>query len=438
MRTRTTLTLLLACVATILATAAPAEGQLRRIRRAAQQAVESEVDRQIARLLQEAIRCAISDPTCDNEARSGGEEVIYTDGSGEVIVDDDGVPITDRDEAAKRAGYDTSADAEPPMVKPGEGAWANYDFVPGEIVLFYDDFSNDRVGDFPRRWSLTAGNWEVVEWQGGRYLRATAGGQVEIPLPKTLPERFTVEFPVSVDHGNAYVRVTTDDAWYGTRAYAGSSAVVEWGRAGLRPVKDEGPTTLGPVEHRFDRDGLATFRVMADGDYMKLYLDENRVTNAPNAVFPRTDRLVIAVGSASPANPILIGPVRIGEGGLDLYDRLAEEGRVATQGILFDIDSARIRPESTPTLEEIGTMLQEHPELRIRIEGHTDSTGDDAHNQTLSEERAAAVRGFLMESYGVDGSRLEAQGFGETSPVDSNDTPEGRQNNRRVELVRLG
>ena len=82
-------------------------------------------------------------------------------------------------------------------------------------------------------------------------------------------------------------------------------------------------------------------------------------------------------------------------------------------------------------------MLQEHEDLRIRIEGHTDATGDDASNQTLSEARAEAVRQFLVDTYGIDESRLESQGFGESSPVDTNDTTEGQQNNRRVELIKL-
>lgn len=82
-------------------------------------------------------------------------------------------------------------------------------------------------------------------------------------------------------------------------------------------------------------------------------------------------------------------------------------------------------------------MLQEHPKLRIRIEGHTDSTGDDASNLDLSERRANAVRDFLVESYDLDPSRLEVRGLGETEPIDDNSTPEGRQNNRRVELVKL-
>jgi outer membrane protein OmpA-like peptidoglycan-associated protein len=135
--------------------------------------------------------------------------------------------------------------------------------------------------------------------------------------------------------------------------------------------------------------------------------------------------------------PIYIGNIRLAAGGRDLYDDLVEKGRVATRGILFDVDSDRIRPESTPTLEEIGEMLSAHPNLRIAIEGHTDSDGDDAHNQNLSEKRAEAVRQFLIATYGLDGDRLESTGFGESVPAADNDTPEGKQQNRRVELVVL-
>lgn len=82
-------------------------------------------------------------------------------------------------------------------------------------------------------------------------------------------------------------------------------------------------------------------------------------------------------------------------------------------------------------------MMRAHPDLRLRIEGHTDNVGNSGFNQTLSEKRAAAVKAFLEKEYGIKGDRLEAQGFGDTRPVASNDTPEGRQSNRRVELVKL-
>ncbi len=185
--------------------------------------------------------------------------------------------------------------------------------------------------------------------------------------------------------------------------------------------------------------GLVPVRILVDGSYAKVYVGERRVANIPNAEFKRSDELWLQNSyDANEVTPLYIGPVRVAEGGTDLYGRLSEEGRVATQGILFALNSATIRPESTPTLVEIGAMLRDHPELRLRIEGHTDSTGDDESNLDLSGQRAEAVRTFLVASYGIDGARLETEGFGETSPVDDNNTPEGRQNNRRVELVRLG
>jgi outer membrane protein OmpA-like peptidoglycan-associated protein len=110
---------------------------------------------------------------------------------------------------------------------------------------------------------------------------------------------------------------------------------------------------------------------------------------------------------------------------------------VATHGILFATGSAEIQGESTPTLKEIGQMLAAHTDLRLTIEGHTDNTGSAATNQTLSEQRAAAVKHYLATHFDVDAARLDAKGFGASKPVASNDTPEGRQQNRRVELVKM-
>src|SRR5690606_5433970 len=120
-----------------------------------------------------------------------------------------------------------------------------------------------------------------------------------------------------------------------------------------------------------------------------------------------------------------------------VYARRVADGRAARQGLSCDAGPHRLRPESTPTLEVIADMLKAHPDLRIRIEGHTDSTGNPQSNLVLSEKRAAAVKDYLATKHGIDAGRLETQGFGDTKPVGDNDTPEGRQANRRVELVKL-
>ncbi len=111
-------------------------------------------------------------------------------------------------------------------------------------------------------------------------------------------------------------------------------------------------------------------------------------------------------------------------------------GHIALYGVYFDTDSADIKPESSATLEEMSKLLQSRPSLKLQVVGHTDSQGDYEHNMDLSRRRAAAVATSLASRYGVDSGRLRAAGVGPLSPVASNDTPEGRAKNRRVELVK--
>jgi|TARA_B100002003_G_scaffold250000_1_gene287859 outer membrane protein OmpA-like peptidoglycan-associated protein len=135
----------------------------------------------------------------------------------------------------------------------------------------------------------------------------------------------------------------------------------------------------------------------------------------------------------------------VDEAGLDLsveFDAdallaaLTKDGRVALYGILFDVDRATLQPGSGEVLDTIASIMSAQPGLRLEVQGHTDSTGTAERNRTLSQERAAAVVSVL-QLYGVDASRLEARGFGPDQPIGDNSTENGRQRNRRVELVRL-
>lgn len=423
-----------AVIAVWLALPAPADAQLRRLTRAAREAAESEVTSVVDQLIRNAIRCAVDDPVCVREAEESGEDVIFVGDDGEVITNEDGEPITDREEAMA---------AQPAPPAPGEGAWANYDFVPGDRILYYEDFASDRVGDFPRRMEFVGGNWEVVEWEGRRLLRNTGPrhAAVKIPLPEALPERFTIEIEAYLPHGNQTMVIATAPPRAGQRwGSVGGNAIQLAGNgqsSGVVHSARTGTESTNKVAEFSER--LMPMRIMVDGQYAKVYAEERRISNIPNAEFERGDAVYLEnTYFADEEYPMLIGTIRIAAGGADLYSRLEADGRVATQGILFATNSDRIRPESTPTLDEIAGMLADHPELRLSIEGHTDSDGDDAHNQDLSERRAQAVRRFLTEQAGIDPARLETAGFGETRPAVDNGTPEGKQQNRRVELVRLG
>lgn len=110
--------------------------------------------------------------------------------------------------------------------------------------------------------------------------------------------------------------------------------------------------------------------------------------------------------------------------------------RVEVPGVYFDFDRATLKPESGRALQSIADLMRRQPTWRLSIEGHTDNVGADPYNQDLSVRRAAAVRVALTRDYSAAPARLTSAGFGERSPVETNDTVAGRARNRRVELVR--
>jgi outer membrane protein OmpA-like peptidoglycan-associated protein len=101
--------------------------------------------------------------------------------------------------------------------------------------------------------------------------------------------------------------------------------------------------------------------------------------------------------------------------------------------VKFDFDKAQVKPESYGDIENLADFMTQYPQTTTVVEGHTDSVGSDAYNQTLSERRASAVRDVLVNQYGVGGDRVNAAGYGETRPVADNASADGRAVNRRVE-----
>jgi len=401
---------------------------------------------QFGKRLKDAVKRTAEDKAIQKttEAENKAIDDALADGGDRSASTEEAAPSTASAAAAPAAAQTaaTSASATAPAAKPkkaGEGAFVNFDFVPGDRGLFYDDYAGDNLGDFPRRFEFEEGNAEVAEWEGARWLRVSQTSKFSIVLPETLPERFTVEFDF----------VTNDKA---SRSWPlllnMSAAESNWESQGasnpqVRFGTRDGGVYTGKIEAKGPANGdfqntVVHARLMTDGKYTKVYINGVRVGNGPNADLGRSKKVQfwLPAYDETSENVTMIGPVRIAAGGKKLYDALAEKGRVATQGIYFDTGSDAIRQESAPTLKEIGTMLKDHPELKLTIEGHTDNVGKSESNQALSERRAAAVRQYLLDSYQIDGARLEAKGLGQTKPVGSNDTAEGRQQNRRVELVK--
>jgi outer membrane protein OmpA-like peptidoglycan-associated protein len=336
------------------------------------------------------------------------------------------------------AASKTSGSTAAPSTAAAPVLWTNYDFVPGERVIYYADFTDDQVGNFPARLQFVEGNMEVAELGGRRVLRATSQSKLSIPLPEVLPQRFTIEIDVinrpSLDGADFHLRGTPgriDDA---------KTSIIAWGSDGVAMLGGGGGEVRlsnNEANRARYRGKPALVRILGDGKYIKVYLDEKRLANVPNANFDRSKLLHLVVDARTDENSAYISRIRVAESRKSIYDDLMAAGHTATQGLLFDTGSDRLKPESTPTLKQLAAMLEQHPELKLRIEGHTDNVGSKDGNRALSEKRAASVKAALIKDYKTNGGRLESKGFGDTKPAGANDTAEGRSNIRRVELVKI-
>ena len=366
-----------------------------------------------------------------------------TDEAAEAAVD-----RADPTSAQNQGRADTAVTSGGDAAASGGGAagtrkvWANYDFIPGQRTLFYTDFTDEEVGNFPRRLQFKTGSMEVVELDGQRALKASDPSGLVIPLPETLPPRFTVEIDV-------INRNSMSTAAHTIKIYGGIAAKTDVDQEHTRAayghlgwdVMGGGTQTQASftsTEAESFKGQPVSVRILGDGAYLKLYADGRRLANIPNADFMRGKGIFLALeGRDSESDAVYVTRIRVAESQKTVYDALSATGRWATQGILFETGKSMLKPESAPTLKEIAVALTQHPDLRLRIEGHTDNVGGTDANKRLSDARALAVKDALVKDHRIDAARLETTGMGDTKPVADNGTAEGRSSNRRVEVVKL-
>ncbi len=349
--------------------------------------------------------------------------------------------------AAPAAATPAGAAAAPPTAgapaRVDAKIWDNYDFIPGSKVIFFTDFSEDKVGNFARGLKYVSGPMDVVERDGVKMLRSTGRSTFLIPVGKKLPERFTLEFDIIAPLGNCcgYEMLTFEGGAVLDRDE--KSANPNWHSTGTLIIgggQTVGSSTVYHPEAMKEqlKGQVAHVRVLMDSAYFKMYTNERRMYNIPELPFRRDSVIRVFVNGGEEADvAVFLKSIRVAESETDvLYDALAAKGRWATQGILFATGKAEVQPESRPVLKEIASTLKEHAELKILIEGHTDNVGTPASNLALSDARAAAVKAALIADFGVEGGRITTKGLGDTKPSMPNTTAVGRAQNRRVEIVK--
>ena len=314
-------------------------------------------------------------------------------------------------------------------------AYGNYDFIPGETILFEDNFQGEQDGEFPSKWDLEKGQAVLNKVNGELAFFITEGNYAYVtPLVKNksyLTDPFTIEvdYYVQADHRNG-VGIFLECAdnsqkslWFNEAGEVSSSGFT---RDFSSPFPDTNAKLFGQWHH-------AAF-IFKNGQ-IKTYLDQYRVTIMPNTGISPVSIKVGGIGSMD--NPMIFKNLKIASGGsMNMIGRKFTDAKIVTHGIKFDVGKATLRPESMGTLNMVKQVMIDNPELKFEVDGHTDNDGDAASNLKLSQDRADAVRLSLID-LGIDGSRLTTKGFGLTKPISDNNSSEGKANNRRVEFVRL-
>jgi OOP family OmpA-OmpF porin len=327
----------------------------------------------------------------------------------------------------------TPAVAQPQSTPPQpEMTTLKSTFIPGEKTIFYDDFTDMTADDAPPHFKVRGSAPQLKTDGHVRQLTVTANGTIT-PNLTSLPKNFTYEADMKVDAPRRAIASLifsskNKDQLHVVSYFDPKQMDIV---ASLRAPFQE----LGRKRIPADRNDVLKFALWIQNGRMRVFINGEKHLDFNQVDLPPIDRIDFT-HSLYAGDAIGYRTVRFAESTPDFSQVITSSGRFVTHGILFDTDSDRIKAESAPVIQSIAKGLETNPALKLKIEGHTDSLGDPAHNMDLSRRRAEAVKTILVSQFNVDAARLTTAGLGATKPIDSNDTPQGRSQNRRVEFVK--
>ncbi|SFZ93418.1 OmpA family protein [Flaviramulus basaltis] len=327
--------------------------------------------------------------------------------------------------------------------------WSKYNFVPGDEIIFQDDLLVEENGEFPSRWDLLKGNAENAVFENENAINFENRSIVTPLIDKQnyLPEIFTIEFDAYFNDVYYSWQSYNIRFWKGTKEYIKLNSENDDIFKTLK-IHNNGAyaeTRIEKFTKKFEGyddnikgqlPGWKHIAISFNKRTLKVFVDQYRALNIPNLKIKPEIVSIESYTNNKDGLIMAIKNVRIAEGGKKLYDRVMSDGKFVTTGILFDVNKATLKPESMGIINEVAKMMQEHPDLNFSIEGHTDSDGADDYNQQLSEQRANTVKGTLIE-LGIDETRLQTKGLGESVLLNDNNTAENKANNRRVEFIKI-
>ncbi len=328
---------------------------------------------------------------------------------------------------------------------------SKYDFIPGEKIVFYDDFSAEAIGDFPAQWN-TNSSGEIVSIAKfpGRWFQLIGGGYYIPEAKEKFTENFTIEFDlVSYNTSNTEYLYNMNFIFVSGTLNNPSEGGAIPGKAGLSitPGYEEvswtnwsesvgGYKDNGHGIYAFNNDVKYHVCFWVQKQRIRMYANEQKILDLPRGLIEGYQYNIFRIQTTDELKPI-IANFTIATGLPDMRNKLLTVGKLISYGIQFDVNSDKIKPASYATIKEIAQVLKDNATVKIKIVGHTDSDGDDASNLDLSKRRAESVKNELITTFGIEASRIQTDGKGETQPIVGNDNMINKAKNRRVEFIKL-
>lgn len=338
------------------------------------------------------------------------------------------------------------------------------DFESGKTVIFDEHFQKVEQGDFPGTWNTNLSG-EVVSIGDipDKWLKLDNGGVFTPDGITQIPENSTLEFDLFFEkEGNILsqgIRVCLVEVenrkkdfaqWYFDSFGRGN------GKNGIRIALD--PTTVNTGEGDIN---LISFvhsdRILSNHftssqfsenqnqvhigfwrqkTRFRMYMNGEKILDLPRAFDPEVNYNSFVISTFRDGNDqFYISNIRLANAGADHRHKLLETGNFSTNEILFESGKATLHSSSFKVIDEIGEILENNTNKKLRIVGHTDSDGSVRDNQVLSEQRAESVRKYLLNHFNISSNKIETEGRGELDPIDNSDTTAAKSKNRRVEFI---
>jgi len=400
---------------------AGAQKWLNKLGNAAKEAAKNTVERRVEQKAEEVTE----------KAMDKAEESVTKDGKKETEKSNDekgDETIVEEERLEEAAG--STLQSSPQVTPQKLTSTSQYDFVPGDPT---------NSGGEVKTVNIASGKWFHMNGEDATYCYTH---QIDFP------DNFIVEYDIIPDDNFNYgIQFTlyqersdhpqemNDDLFPGEAGLHIVASHDVWETKGYKDTEDwlTGQATKNPVVREKENHLI----IWIQKRRVRIYHQNAKVLDMPTNIYPGVEFNRMRFSGWDRYSAPYISNLKITTALPDTRSKLITEGKLITYGITFDVNKADVKPESFGTLKSIADVLKENESVKVKIIGHTDSDGDDAKNLELSQRRAASVKSDLISMFGIDASRMETEGAGETSPVAPNDTPANKALNRRVELVKL-